>query len=137
MKIDTCLLCEAASVHEGLLFILGGGITGTTRDSYPSPLGMSLAMRIMVHPTEMAHPHKVEVFLNDEDGNQVTKFNVEVGVSEGTVEVPAGEEAEILFAWDFPGRPNLPHRGKYSFEILIDGNHLRSVPFNATQQGGE
>jgi hypothetical protein len=137
MRVDTCLLCDAASVREGLLFILGGGITHATRPEYPAPLAMSLAMRIMVHSTEIARPHRIDVLLNDEDGHEVTSFNVDVGVPEG-VEVPAGVEPEIMFAWDFPGRPMLPHPGKYSFEVLIDGTHHLSVPFStALPNGGE
>ena len=51
MRVDTCLLCEAASVHEGLLNILGGGVTVVTRPEYPSELGLSLAIRVMLHPS--------------------------------------------------------------------------------------
>jgi hypothetical protein len=130
MRIDTCLLCDAATVREGLLNILGGGITHAVRQEYPAPLGMSLAMRIMVHSTEITGPHRIEVMLNDEDGQRVTNFHVDVGVPDET-EIPPGLEPEIMFAWDFPGRPMLPHPGKYSFEVLIDRTHHLSVPFSA------
>jgi hypothetical protein len=125
-------------VREGLLHILGGGITEASRPEYPAPLGMALAMRIMMHPTELGGPHRVDVILNDEDGQRVTNFNVDIGVPELPPEgIPAGVEPEIMFAWDFPGRPQLPHPGKYSFEVLIDNQHQLSVPFSAVLQGGE
>lgn len=138
MKIDTCLLCDAATVREGLLHILGGGITEVTRPSYPASLSMSMAFRIFVHPTELGAPHRIDVLLNDEDGGRVTNFNVDVGVPDNAQDVPTGVEPEILFAWDFPGRPQLPRAGKYSFEVLIDNTHHLSVPFTAvTPPGGE
>jgi hypothetical protein len=136
MKIDTCLLCDAASVREGLLFVMGGGVSQTMRPDYPSSLDVSLAMRIFVHPTEANEPHKIVGILNDEDGHEVTKFEVQTAAID-TSGIPAGIEPEIMFAWDFPARPDIPHPGKYSFEILIDGNHQRSVPFTAVQTGDE
>jgi hypothetical protein len=72
---------------------------------------MSLALRIMVHPSEMAHPHQVEVVLNDVDGAHVTKVNLGVEVGED-LDIPPGDEAEIMLAWDFPGRPMLAPSGQ-------------------------
>jgi hypothetical protein len=138
MEVDTCLLCDAATVREGLLHILGGGITQAQRPEFPSPLGVALALRILVHPTELAHPHLLEVILQDEDGERVTRF--EINIAEIDADLPAGELAPLPVAWDFPGRPNLPHPGRYSFELLIDGVHQRSVPLNvvlAESDGGE
>jgi len=103
-------------------------------------MGLTLAMRVLVHPTEMAHPHKLEVLLQDEDGQQITKVDIGVGISDQSV-VPPGDEASLAIPWNFPGQPVLPHAGRYSFEILIDGVHQVSVPLRATvvdtQQGGE
>jgi len=141
MQVNTALLCDAATVKgDGLLNILGGGVTVTRRDSFPSPLGLHLAMRIIARPAELSHAHKIEVLLQDEDGHQVTKVNIGVGESPPPpdVEIPPGEEISLPIAWTFPGRPMLPHPGRYSLEILIDGSHQASVPFNAVlQQPGD
>jgi hypothetical protein len=135
MRVDTCLLCEAVTVHDGLLNILGGGVTVVQNAAYPAELGLALALRIMVHPTELAHPHKLEIVLQDDDGAQVTK--VDMGMEAGdTSAVPVGEEGEVLVPWNFPGRPALPHAGRYSFELLIDGVHQLSVPLKADETGG-
>jgi hypothetical protein len=138
MRVDTALLCGAATARDGLLSILDGGITEVHNAQYPAPLGLTLAMRIMVHPTEVPHEHKVEILLQDEDGQEVTK--VEIGLPAATdAAIPAGEEAALPIPWNFPGRPILPHMGRYSFEILIDGVHQLSIPLNANEatQGGE
>jgi hypothetical protein len=139
MDVDTCMLCDAATVREGLLHILGGGITQTVRPEFPSPLGISLALRVLAHPTETAHPHKLEVILQDEDGERIVKFQLQIAEIDEAI-IPVGEQAPITLAWDFPGKPVLPHPGRYSFELLIDGVHQRTVPLNAVlveQEGGD
>jgi len=140
MRVDTALLCEAVTVRDGLLFILGGGITQGGRTEFPSPLGLSLALRILARPSELAHDHELEVLLQDEDGQKITKVELRM---EGTepppgVQIPAGEEMGLPIPWTFPGRPMLPHPGRYSFEILIDGDLKSSVPLNVVlEQGGQ
>jgi hypothetical protein len=139
MRVDTCLVCEAASVHDGLLNVLGGGITQVNCGEFPAELGVSLALRIMVHPTEVAHPHQLEIVLQSEDGEQVTKVDVQLRTDPDVdlPDIPAGEEPEILMAWNFPGHPRLPREGRYSFELLIDGVHQASMPLKAVLIGGE
>jgi hypothetical protein len=136
MRVDTCLLCDAVTVREGLLNILSGGITEVRHQEYPAELGVSLALRVMVHPTEIAHSHQVEIILQDADGDRVTR--VEIGTEPGEENsVPPGDEGEMLLAWTFPAQPKLPHPGRYSFELLIDGVHQASVPLTASLVGGE
>src|ERR1017187_5549749 len=98
MNVDTCMLCDAVTVREGLLHILGGGITDVQRAEYPAPLGISLALRILVHPTELAHPHQFEVLLQDADGEQVTKVDMALGAFR--VDIPVGKLAPIALSWD-------------------------------------
>lgn len=132
MDIDTCLLCDAATVREGLLHILGGGITTVVRPEFPAPLGLQMALRVLAHSTELDRSHTLEVLLQDEDGGRVTQFNVETAQID-PAQVPAGERAPLPLAWDFPANPHLPHPGSYSFELLIDGVHQRTVPFKAIE----
>jgi hypothetical protein len=131
MKIDTALLCDAATERDGLLFVLGGGITVVTRDTYPAPLGLTLALRILIHPTEVNSDHKIEMLLQDEDGALVTKVDVSFDAPPAPPQFPPGEEPAIVLPWSFPGNPILPHQGRYSIEVLIDGVHQRSIGFTA------
>lgn len=106
------------------------------RPSYPAPLDMTLAMRVLVHPTELGRQHELEVILQDEDGDVATKVKVGFGV-EDTSAIPPGEEASLVIPWNFPMRPAIPHPGRYSFELLIDGVHQTTVAFNALQVNPE
>jgi Family of unknown function (DUF6941) len=135
MQVDTALLCDAATVREGLLNVLGGGITSAYRPEFPAPLEMELAIRLKMHPTEIQNAHKVEILLQDEDGNQVTRAEIGFQPTEEAHQavLPPGEEVPIPITWDFPARPAIPHPGRYSFEILVDGTHRATVPFTAIE----
>jgi len=114
-----------------MLHILGGGVTRANRSEFPGPLGMSLAVRIMVHPTEVDRQHELEVRLQGEDGQQIAAVNAEFGVGDAS-QLQPGEEAHLPLPLQLQGVP-LPHEGRYSFELLIDGIHQATVPFVAVQ----
>jgi len=135
MRIDCALLCDAVTVREGLLHILGGGVTRANRPQFPSPLTMMLALRIMVHPTEAASEHECRVLLLSVDGEEVAAIAIGFGVTDPSALTP-GEEASLPIPINVSNLP-LPAAGPYSFEILIDGIHQASVPFLAVLIEGE
>jgi hypothetical protein len=132
MRIDTALLCDAATVRGGLLNVLGGGITEAERPEFPAPLAMTLALRVQMHPTEMDRPHELEILLQDEDGKVATRAKIGIQAPPD-IAVPVGEQVTLAIPWNFPMQPALPHEGRYSFEVLIDGVHQVSVPFTAVK----
>jgi hypothetical protein len=132
VRIDTALLCDAATVREGLLHILGGGITQANRPAFPAPIGMMLAMRILVHPTELDQAHHLSVQLQGEDGQSIAKMDAQIGVIDPALIRPH-EEASVPLTLGLPPMVQLPAPGRYSFEILIDGIHQSTVPFSAEQ----
>lgn len=137
MRIDTALLCDAATVREGLLHVLGGGVTRIHRPGYPAPLApLSVALRILVHPTETDRKHDLEVRLQGEDGQQLAKFEVEFGIGDPG-QLQPGEQVSLPLPLNMPQEIVLDRAGRYSFELLIDGVHQTSVPFVATHVQGE
>lgn len=133
MRIDCALLCDAATVREGLLHVLGGGITRANRPGYPAPLGLTLALRILVHPTEADREHKLLVRLQGADGERIADFEVEFGVQD-PAKVDPKEQVSVPLPLGIPPAVQLPKPGQYSFELLIDGIHQQSVPFVATER---
>ena len=61
------LLCDAAQVSDGKLFILGGGWSMTGPDPVPS----AVALKIDVDWHEAEASHHWELFLEDADGRPV------------------------------------------------------------------
>lgn len=132
MHIDCALLCDAATVREGLLHILGGGITRLRRAEYPSPLGTALAVRVMVHPTEADRSHHFEARLLSEDGEEAGGVHIDFEMSRPLLALRPGEELAVALPLSLHGL-GLPHPGAYSFELLIDGVHHESVGFVAEE----
>jgi hypothetical protein len=132
MRIDCALLCDAATVREGLLHVLGGGVTRVTRQEFPARLGLTLALRILVHPTEANRQHNLEVLLQGADGEPVVQVQAEFGLNDPG-DLQPGEEASLPIPLTLPPEVRLPSPGTYSFELLIDGIHQQSVPFVAQQ----
>ncbi|MCU4184869.1 hypothetical protein K6U06_10905 [Acidiferrimicrobium sp. IK] len=53
MKLSICTICEAATLHDGLLNLLGAGITRVGRTGFPSPLGLQVAAMATVVPADV------------------------------------------------------------------------------------
>lgn len=121
----TMLLCDAAQVADGKLYVLGGGwsLIG------PDPMPSAIALKIDVDWNEIENPHHWELFLVDEDGNPViaeglegpqaieVRGDFEVG---RPVAVPAGSPVDVALALNFGPLPLAPgHR--YRWQLVIDG----------------
>jgi hypothetical protein len=128
MEVDLAVIADAANVsQEGKLNILGIFDTIWAREFPFRHAAMVFVLRVKADFTEEG-THQLEVRLVDADGEQLFK-------AEGPIQVPSGA----------PGRPVKPHvimglsgasfnrAGDYSFELVIDGQHLKSVPLYIMQ----
>ncbi|MGH7545524.1 MAG: DUF6941 family protein [Gemmatimonadota bacterium] len=131
MEVDLAVVADAANVsQEGKLNVLG--IFDTIWGSrFPLRHGsMVFVVRVEGAFTEQGN-HRLELRLMDADGAQIFR-------AEGPLRLAGGT----------PGRPIKPHlilglsgvvfpaAGDYSFEILIDGAHKRSVPLYVVEAPG-
>jgi hypothetical protein len=123
VKVPLAVLCDAANVsREGKLNVLG--IFSALRASgfpcvHPS---LTLVVGLEATYTERGE-HSIDIRLVDADGGELLKLDGRVNVQ--------GER---------PGRPILtqavlqlnniafPHAGTYTFDILVDRRHERSLP---------
>lgn len=129
MRVDFALICDAVSVRDNLLHILGGGITRIWASEFPAPMRASLATRIMLDPDEAAERHKLRVVIQDDQGTRIGSFDAEFGVGVPDALAP-GEEVQVPLG--FPLNPvRLPREGGYSLELLLDETHQASVVFRA------
>ena len=123
MDVDLAVIADAANVsQEGKLNILGVFDTIWARVFPFRHASMVFVLRVRADFTEQG-AHRLEVRLIDDDGGQLFK-------AEGPLQVAGGE----------PGRPVKPHvvmglsgisfpkPGDYSFEIIVDDRHMKSVP---------
>ena len=63
MEIQAAILCDSATVREGLLHVLGGGINRLYRSELPAPLGVALALLVSFEPEEVDQLHEVHMIV--------------------------------------------------------------------------
>src|SRR4051794_31886604 len=127
MQVVTALLCDYASVREGLLNILGGGVNRLWRAELPAPLNLSMALMVDLHPQEVGSPHDLQVAVQDDDGRRIIELqgNFQAGQNPDAV---IGERARVPL-----GIARRPARGEgygaYSVEIMIAAEPRHSLQF--------
>jgi hypothetical protein len=119
------LLCDAAQVAEGKLYILGGGWSMVGPDPTPS----AVALKLEVAWTEIDATHHWELFLEDEDGQDVVidtpdgpkpvevRGDFRVAQPEG---LPAGSPVDVSLAVNLGPLPLTPGR-RFAWRLTIDG----------------
>jgi hypothetical protein len=128
--LATMLLCDAAQVVGGKLYMLGGG---WTRVNAPNrPINMSLAVIVHV-PWSLANERmSIEVGLRDDDGDPVVIGDRAIS-STGAIEVgraaglKAGERINVPMAMNFNNIQLAP--GGYVWECLIEDRSVARWPF--------
>jgi hypothetical protein len=122
----TMLLCDAAQVADGKLYVLGGGwsLIG------PDPTPTAIALKIDVEWIEADRTHHWELFLVDEDGQSVvaeTPDGVQPIEVRGDFEVSRPEEVrvgspiDVALALNFGPLP-LRAGARYTWRLSIDGD---------------
>jgi hypothetical protein len=122
------MLCNAASVHEGLLFVMGGGITGMIPPQYPAPIPVTVAFIVLADELDFPEKHNLRVTVVDENER-------EVGFGMGEFEplgfLDTGEVSVLPGALPLSGIA-LPGAGDYEVRITIDGLIMARLPLRAT-----
>ena len=130
MELDYALLADAAQIQQGKTFILGGGVSILWRQQYPAPLAVVLVMQLNYHRTEADSQHQVSVRVIDADGNSVVpEIQGELHVGPPRADMPSNVTLAAPMVIPFPPFPVLQRPGAYSVEVLVDGRHLKSLPF--------
>jgi hypothetical protein len=119
------LLCDAAQVADGKLYILGGGWSLIGPDPMPTAIGM----KIDVDWTEADRSHHWELFLVDEDGQavmaegpggpQAIEVRGDFEVARPTA-VPEGSPIDVALAINFGPLPLQPAT-RYTWRFVVDG----------------
>jgi hypothetical protein len=134
-KLDFAFLADAAEAEPGRKFyVLGGGIDSINAATFPVVHPhLSLVMRILIHPTETGRDHGIEIRMIDQDGGQVMRLDGNLSASPA---MPgAGREIAMNMVVNMVST-RFERAGDHSIEILIDGQHAKSVPLRLQQLTG-
>src|SRR2546421_407355 len=133
MRLDWALLANAAEgPPNGLVYILGAGIDTLWREQFPAPFGGAMVLRLLSSRIESGRPHKLEVHCTDEDGKSVLAQGLVLNLPSRSM------PSDHPHGWDLASNivinlsaVAIPKPGFYRFEILIDDQQVRSLPFRA------
>jgi hypothetical protein len=118
MKVAAAFLCDAATVREGLLHVLGGGVTRLWIDEFPAPMNVAVALLLELDRSELGRPHQLDMTVMDEDGGTIASV-------QGGFQFPPnpslafGENALIPFTVPLH-LAAVPKLGQYSISVQID-----------------
>ncbi|MEA2476941.1 MAG: hypothetical protein QOC87_1140 [Actinomycetota bacterium] len=132
------LLCDAAQVADGKLFVIGGGWTLCG----PGAFTHALAVKIEVPWDRSNERHSMQGMLLSEDGVAVQvgeplqevafDSDFEVGRPPG---LPAGTPLDLLFAINF-GPLELPPASGYAWSIVVNDEELTRARFRTRPTSG-
>lgn len=136
-KLDWMMLANYAEAPPGggLVYIMGGAwdtltIGAPLENAPPNISGVLtgfLVIRVVFHLTETNREHKIEVSLVDEDGAELAQITADFRVDR-TPGIPSGWDQGSNFVMPLQGI-GLPKFGNYTFNLLVDGNHIGERPF--------
>lgn len=133
MKLPVSILCDRATVREGLLHILGGGVTNVTLPSLPAAPDLDLALFLTGdNAQEFEGTHKIAVRVVNSTSQEAI----------ATVEL-SWEGPEADFSYDGPA-PSLPitvplrgmqlrEYGKYEVIVAVDGAQMMQLALYAVE----
>lgn len=130
MELSYAFIADSATVENGKVYVLGGGVTVLWRPQFPAPIGVSVVVSFAYNNTEAGTERKFQLQINDADGKALAP-PLEGGfmLPERAHGVPTSVPLEAAFAIAIAPIPILPKAGSYVIELLANGNHVRSLPF--------
>jgi hypothetical protein len=124
MELQAGMLCEGATVRDGLLYILGGGVAGYSPAGYPATLQISLAAFIELDYLDQGETHKFAVVLLDEQASELERLDGEFGMFP---ELALDATATLPLAITLAGMV-LPRAGDYEVRLEINGDTRARLP---------
>jgi|SRR6185437_14207820 len=134
MNVDFGILADTAEALHGKLYLMGGAFDTLWAPSVPVCCPrMSLVIRLLFTPAEEGRQHTLEVHIMDADGRRMAKVGGPIGLGPRSPQLPSGWHQGILTVLNFADL-KFENFGHYSFEILVNGSSLKSIPFRVQQQ---
>jgi hypothetical protein len=135
VKVTAILLADAASVREGLLHVLGAGITRLARDPLPARLDVALALMLRADDLDdLMAVHNMEVTITesaaDETARPIARALMELGPPPGQVHPGPNMQVPVVV----PIQPvPVPSVGTYRIMVHLDGDEAGSYEFEVVK----
>ena len=127
VRVSAAMLCDYAGVREGLLNVIGAGITRLWREQTPAALGAMLGVMMDFAPEACGIAHEVTVRVVGPGGETV-------GEATGAIEAERGPSFEANEHVLLPMALDLRNAvvtafGKHRLVVRIDGVDVHDIAF--------
>jgi hypothetical protein len=131
VRIECAVLCDAATLRDDLLHILGAGVSGTDAADFPLHLPMTFAFRAILDSREQRPRHTLRLRLTDFTGRPLAEIEVFFHLLEGQ---QLGEE-ETALAIPIPlSSFELKGPGRYLIEASLDQTTVGTFPLRVRKK---
>ena len=131
MRLECAMVCDAVTVRDGLLHILGGGIGRVPRLGFPATLDNDVALRLTMTPDEVKAQHKIEIRVLTGTGQLASTVTGEFATA-----IPDGAPVGSDISLNIPvslRQVVVPGPDRYAVEVVVDGQSLTKIPVDVTQ----
>jgi hypothetical protein len=129
VRVECAVLCDAASVREGLLHILGAGVTTSKLVDFPRPLPVTFAFRAVLESRELRDRHTLSLEIVNYAGDVEATAELVFEVQDSK---PSTEEAALTAPIPLGGfTVNRP--GKYLIKATLDGRVVGTFPLQVDE----
>jgi hypothetical protein len=123
------ILCDAVTVRERLMHLLGGGVTKMMPTAYPAPFAADLALLIAAPVNEVGGQHALVVELALRGGEAFFTATLAFGVNPSD-----SPDDTISLSIAIPlKRATISGPGVYEVSIFVDGTKFRTLRVEATE----
>ncbi len=133
-ELDFAMLAEHVRLEpSGLAHVISGGTGVIETPEMPMPLDIGLLLRVSFERAECGRPHRVEVIIQDLDGERLVHLTA-TGTPDWPDGAPVTWKSNQPFAFNFS--VPLKNYGLYEFVILVNDSQVKALPYLVVQSQG-
>lgn len=130
IQLQAAAICDAATVREGLLHILGAGITVFNRPSFPAPFSAHIGILLTAWDVpDVGEQHAVHVIARHVDTPTARVFEADIEMKVDRA-LDGSRIQTLPIALDL-SNAGLPAVGFYELSLEIDGDQVSLSLFEA------
>ncbi len=133
--LDYAILCDYVREDQtgGVQHIIAAGIDTVHVAEVPTGVNFGVALRVMFTRSECDRPHRLELIVQDEDGERLATVDGHVVPTWPGPDHPAHWKVGTAAALNLG--VVVPRFGVYAIDVLMNDTELRSLPFRVKQGG--
>jgi hypothetical protein len=133
-ELDFMVIADFVRQDGGVLQMVGAGFDTIFAPAVPSTRLVGIGLRLTLTAAETRHEHAIELIFQNPDGARLAQINAKIPPQAAPLAARGGRPIGALMAFNV--MLPMPAYGDYSFELLVHGNHAKTIPVTVAAQPG-